>query len=63
MYNYTSFLTHIHKIIHMKSERLDLVIPAWLKEQIKEMAKQKGITMSEYIKDVLKGAVQRDSKK
>jgi antitoxin component of RelBE/YafQ-DinJ toxin-antitoxin module len=46
----------------MKSERLYMVIPAWLKEEAKNIAEAKGITLSEYIKDVLKDAVQREIK-
>lgn len=44
----------------MKSERLYMVIPPWLKEESKKIAKSKGITLSEYIKDVLKDAVNKE---
>jgi hypothetical protein len=45
----------------MKSERVYLVMPAWLKESAQDIAKSKGITLSEYIKDALKSAVATDS--
>lgn len=45
----------------MKSERLEIVIPKWLKDAVKEAAKRKGISMAEYIKDTLKAAVQADA--
>jgi antitoxin component of RelBE/YafQ-DinJ toxin-antitoxin module len=44
----------------MKSERLYMVIPPWLKEEAKKIAESKGITLSEYIKDVLKDAVSKE---
>jgi antitoxin component of RelBE/YafQ-DinJ toxin-antitoxin module len=47
----------------MKSERLHMVIPGWLKEEAKAIAESKGITLSEYIKDVLKDAVKKESSK
>jgi len=46
----------------MKSERLYLVVPAWLKESMKEIADSKGITLSEYIKDSMKVKVKEDQK-
>lgn len=48
-------------IVAMKSERLEIVIPKWLKDAIREAAANKGITMSEYVKDTLKCAVITDS--
>lgn len=35
-------------------ERFQLVIPAWLKEEVKKIAKKRNISMSEAIKDILK---------
>ena len=46
----------------MKSERLYMVIPAWLKSDAKRIAESKGITLSEYIKDLLKEAVTQENK-
>lgn len=37
-----------------KQERFQLVIPLWLKERIKQVSEEKGISMSEAIKDILK---------
>jgi predicted HicB family RNase H-like nuclease len=48
-------------MLAMKSERLEIVIPKWLKDAVKEAAKSKGISMAEYIKDTLKNAVKADS--
>jgi predicted HicB family RNase H-like nuclease len=45
----------------MKSDRLNMVIPAWLKAEAQRIAKSKGISLSEYIKDTLKSAVIADS--
>jgi antitoxin component of RelBE/YafQ-DinJ toxin-antitoxin module len=47
-------------MIRMKSERLYMVIPGWLKEEAKAIAESKGITLSEYIKDILKDAVKKE---
>lgn len=44
----------------MKSERLYMVIPLWLKDEAKKIAESKGITLSEYIKDVLKDSVNKE---
>lgn len=38
----------------MKQERLQIVLPKWLKDELKKAADDKGISMGEYIKDVLK---------
>jgi len=46
----------------MKSERLHLVLPAWLKKAIKDCSDERGVSMSEFIKDVLKDAVKRENK-
>lgn len=43
-----------------KSERLHLVLPSWLKTALKQAADAKGITMSEYIKDVLKDSLKKE---
>jgi predicted DNA binding CopG/RHH family protein len=42
----------------LKSEHLSVVLPKWLKEEVRIKAAMKGINMSEYIKDTLKQAVQ-----
>jgi hypothetical protein len=47
----------------MKSSRIYLVAPEWLKREIQEVADAKGITMSEYIKDTMKEAVKLDKEK
>lgn len=44
----------------MKSSRIYLVAPEWLKQAMQEVADSKGITLSEYIKDTMKGAVKQD---
>jgi len=36
------------------SERLTFICPKWLKEALKQAALDKGVNMSEYIKDALK---------
>lgn len=43
----------------MKSEKLHMVIPAWLKDALRLAAAEKGVNMSEYVKDVLKEAVKK----
>ena len=42
--------------------RLQLVLPRWLKDEVNKLAKEKGISMSEFIKDSLKEATARESK-
>lgn len=44
----------------MRQERLNMVIPGWLKESLRKIAESKNITLSEYIKDALKEAEKRD---
>lgn len=44
----------------MKSSRIYLVAPEWLKQAMQEIAESKGISLSEYIKDVMKESVKRD---
>jgi predicted HicB family RNase H-like nuclease len=48
-------------MIFMRSDRLNMVIPAWLKAEAQRIAKSKGISLSEYIKDALKSAIIADS--
>lgn len=43
-----------------ESEKLLIVTPKWLKEKLREAAALKGVTMSEYVKDLIKEAVKRD---
>jgi len=38
----------------MKTEKFNMFIPAWLKAELKESSKQKGVSMAEYVKDILK---------
>lgn len=45
-----------------QTERFDMAIPTWLKEAVKVIAERKGISVSEYVKDLLKEAVTKDSK-
>jgi predicted HicB family RNase H-like nuclease len=47
----------------MKQERLDMVVPAWLKQALRDAAKNKGVSMSEYVKDILKEAIKNEEKK
>ena len=44
----------------MKQERLQIVIPKWLKDELKQDADDKGISMSEFIKDSLKSILDRE---
>lgn len=46
----------------MKSSRIHLVAPEWLKTAMQEVADSKGISLSEYIKDAMKEAVKKDQK-
>jgi hypothetical protein len=41
----------------MKQERLQIVLPKWLKDELKKAAADKGISMGEYIKDTLKASL------
>jgi hypothetical protein len=42
----------------MKSERINLIVPSWLKLAMVDVAKSKGISMSELIKDAMKKVVE-----
>jgi metal-responsive CopG/Arc/MetJ family transcriptional regulator len=44
----------------MKQERLQIVIPKWLKDELKQAADDKSISMSEFIKDSLKSILDRE---
>lgn len=46
----------------MQSERINLMVPIWLKIAMMEIAKSKGISMSEYIKDTMKSSVEKENK-
>ena len=48
--------------LNYKTERIHLVAPAWLKKALQEIAEEKGISLSEYLKDIAKEAVKRDGK-
>jgi predicted HicB family RNase H-like nuclease len=47
----------------MKSKRFEVVLPEWLKAELKVESDKKGISMSEYIKDLLKQHVQQLSQR
>lgn len=47
----------------MKSIRLQIVLPLWLKDALKKASNNKGISMSEYIKDAIKEKLERDIRK
>ena len=47
----------------MKFVRLDILLPAWLKDTLKELSAEKGLTPSEYIRDVLKAHVAKELEK
>ena len=38
----------------MKSSRTQICLPIWLKAEVKKQAEKKGVSFSEYVKDVLK---------
>lgn len=40
-----------------QSERFSMVLPKWLKDAITDLAKKKGVSLSEYVKDLLKREV------
>jgi hypothetical protein len=46
----------------MKSQRIYLVAPDWLKKAMLKISESKGITLSEYIKDTMKQAVEKENK-
>jgi len=52
----------MNKKTYNKSERIALVAPAWLKLALQDIAEEKGISLSEYLKDIAKEAVKRDGK-
>jgi hypothetical protein len=39
-----------------------MVLPKWLKDEIKKQSNEKGIGMSEFIKDILKESVRQERK-
>lgn len=39
------------------SERLTFICPKWLKDELKRIAAEKGVTMSDLIKDALKSSL------
>ncbi len=47
----------------MKSTRLDILLPGWLKIKLQELAEAKGVTPSEYIRDILKSHVEKETEK
>ena len=42
-----------------KQVRYQMVIPEWLKSELEDIAKNKGISLAELIKDVLKSYVEK----
>jgi len=44
----------------MKSIRLQIVLPKWLKTALEVASEKKGISMGEYIRDALKAQLERD---
>lgn len=43
-----------------ETEKFIMVIPKWLKADLRKAASLKGVNMSEYTKDLIKEAVKRD---
>jgi predicted DNA-binding protein len=43
--------------------RMDFMLPAWLKQALKKLAEEKGVNVSEYIRDILKEHANRVGKK
>lgn len=43
-----------------KVRRFNMTLPAWLKDSVAQVARNKGISMAEYVKDVLKESVAKD---
>lgn len=41
----------------MRQERLQMVLPKWLKDELKKAADLKGVSMGEFIKDTLKSSL------
>lgn len=44
----------------MTQDRLLIAIPTWLKEELRDAAAKKGISMAEYIKDSIKMSIEKD---
>lgn len=42
--------------------RFQLVLPRWLRDEVQTVANEKGISMSEFIKDSLKSQLERERK-
>jgi hypothetical protein len=38
----------------MKQERFQIVLPTWLKDKLRAAALEKGVSMADFIKDLLK---------
>jgi hypothetical protein len=47
----------------MKFVRLDIMLPFWLKETMQKLAAERGVSVAEYIRDVLKEHANRVGKK
>ena len=47
----------------MKQERFNLVWPSWLKEAATKAAKERGVSIAEYIKDLIKRDLTKDGRK
>jgi hypothetical protein len=46
-----------------KTARLEMVVPEYLKSELKALADKKGITLTEYVQDLIKEAVFKDKQK
>lgn len=44
------------------SERFNMVLPKWLKEAVQQLAKKRGVSLSEYVKDLLKREVEKEKR-
>ncbi len=46
----------------MSSQRLQIILPTWLKEALAAASEQKGISMAEYIKDAVKEKLHKEGR-
>ncbi len=46
--------------VMMENDKFNFRWPDWLRDAVKNAAKQKGVTVSEYIKDAIKAQLLRD---
>ena len=45
-----------------KTERMTIITPIWLKQALSEIAKSRGVSLSEVVKDSLKATVTKINK-